>query len=205
MKLKELLDDVTWSQIEESLIRIYNVTQYNLEGYMSVVQKLSTMTPKESNMRLCVVWVPPDGEFVEHGYWDVHGKNGTLHKNDEDADLYVNASEEFLNSEVSYALEFNKWDEWLGMEVDSETANNIELKRADIVAHALWEMTFCGYEEEEIQDKANELKERAEEVKNMSKEELEKNSCSLEECKERMQKRIDEFEKENDNEKESED
>jgi len=196
MKFKELLDDVTWSQIEEALIRLYQVTPHNMEGYMSVVQNLSTLNPKESTMRICIDWVPPDGKFVENGYWDIHGRNGTLHKETDDAQLFPKASEEWLNSEVTYALEFNKWEEWLGMEIDSNTANNIELRRADIIAHALWEMTFCGYEEEEIQDKADELKRRADEVKNMSEEELKKNCCTIEEFKEKIQKRIDELEKE---------
>jgi hypothetical protein len=195
MKLKELLDDTNWSQIEEALIRLYEVTPHNLEGYMSVVQKLSTMTPKESNMRICINWIPPDGDFIENGYWDLHGKNGTLHKDTEDAQLFPNAGEEFLNSEVTWALEFNKWEKWLGMEIDTATANDIRLMKADIVAHALWEMTFCGYEEEEIKEQADELKRRSDEVKNMSEEELKKNCCTLEEFKEKIQKLIDEEEK----------
>lgn len=202
MKFKELLDDVTWMQIEEVLIRIYKVNPHNLEGYMSVVQKLSNMTPKESNMRICIDWVPPDDRFNDEGYWNVHGRNGTLHKDTDDAELFPNADEDFLNSEVTYAIEFNKWAEWLGMEIDTNTANNINLMKADIVAHALWEMTFCGYEEEEIQDKADELKERAEEVKNMSDEELKKNCCTIEEFDEKIKKIIEENQKERDNEEE---
>lgn len=202
MKFKELLDDTTWVQIEESLKKIYQVTDRNLEGYMSVVQKLSTMTPKESNMRICIDWVPPDGKLVDEGYWDIHGRNGTLHKDTEDVKIFPKAGEDWLNSEVNWGLEFNPWNEWLGMSIDPETANNIELSKADIVAHALWEMTFCGYEEEEIQDKANELKERVEEVKNMSDEELKKNCCTMDELRERLKKITEENQEERDNEEE---
>ena len=201
MKFKQLIDDTTWEQIEEALIRIYNVTPHNMEGYMSVVQKLSNMTPKESDMRICIDWTPPDG-FNETGYWDIHGRDGTLHKDTDDAKLFPKAEEDWLNSEVTWGLEFNKWEEWIGMEIDSNTANNIELRRADIVAHILYEMTFVGYDEEEIQDKADELKERVEEVKNMSEEELKENCFTMEEFKEKMKKIIDEKEKESDNEEE---
>jgi len=185
MKFKELLEDVTWSEIKESLIKLYEVTPHNLEDYMSVVQNLTTMNSKESDMRICVEWVPPD-EFNENGYWTVHGRNGKLHKDTEDAELFPNADEEFLNSEVNWALEFNKWCEFLGMEIDTETSNNIELSRADIVAHILYEMTFIGYEEEEIQDKMDDLKQRVEEIKNMSEEEIKKNTISLEDFKKKF-------------------
>ena len=184
MKFKELLDDVTWSQIEEALIRIYNVTPHNMEGYMSVVQNLSNMTPKESvDMRICIDWVPPDGNLVEEGYWDIHGKNGTLHKDTEDAKLFPKAGEDWLNSEVTWSLEFNKWCEFLGMNIDPETANNIELSKADIVAHILYEMTFVGYDEEEIKEQADELKRQVDEIKNMSEEEIKKNTISLDDLK----------------------
>ena len=171
---------------------------------MSVVQKLSNMTPKESvDMRICIDWVPPDGRFNETGYWDIHGRNGTLVKESSDFEYFKeNCSEEVANSEQSFALEFNDWSEWLGMRIDPETANNIELSKADIIAHALWEMTFISYNEEEIQDKANELKSAVEEVKNMSEEELKENCYTMEEFKEKMKKIIDEKEKESDNEEE---
>ena len=197
MKFKELLEDITWEEIKESLEKL---DVKNLEDYRNVYLNLLSLEPTETDTRLCIVWIPPDGKFVDDGYWDIHGRNGKLHKDTEDAELFPNVSEEFLNSEVTWALEFNKWCEFLGMEIDTETANNIELSRADIVAHILYEMTFIGYEEEEIQDKANELKEAVEEIKNMSEEELKKNCCNLEEFKERIQKKIDGLEMEKEDE-----
>lgn len=205
MKFKELLDDVTWKQIEEALIRIYNVTPHNMEGYMSVVQKLSTMEPvdRKDQMRICICWVPPNEEkLIDEGYWDVHGKNGKLQKDTEDAKFFPNASEEFMNSEVTWAIEFHKWNELLGMEIDNETANNIELTKADIIANILWEMTFISYNEEEIQKESDEIKRRVDEIKNMSEEELKKNCCTMEEFKEKMKKIMEENQKDRDNEKE---
>lgn len=183
MKFKELLNELTWAQIEEALIRLYMVDEVNLENYMSVVRKLSTMKPVESKMRLCVDWIQDDEKFSfnDKGFWSVYGKDG---------------------SEVTWAIEFTKWNELLGMSIDPETANNIELSKADIVAHLLYELTFCGYEEEEIQDKANELNERVEEVKNMSDEELKKNCCTMDELRERLKKITEENQDERDNEEE---
>lgn len=85
------------------------------------------------------------------------------------------------------------------MEIDSDTANNINLTEADIIAHILYEMTFCGYEEKEIQDKVDELEERVDELKNTGNEEIKKNSCTIEEPKKKISN-IEENQMEEDNE-----
>ena len=205
MKFYEIISDVDWRKVAKSLIRLYNINENNLQDYFNVFIKLQSLEAKNTNMRICITWVPPDpkwGDKDDIGYWDIHGRDGTLHKDTDGAKLFPNASEEWLNSEVTWALEFNKWEVWIGMEIDPNTANNIELRKADIVAHILYEMTFVGYDEEEIQDKADELKERVEEVKNMSEEELKENCYTMEEFEEKMKKIIDEKEKESDNEEE---
>jgi hypothetical protein len=201
MILKQLIEDTSWEEIKESLIRVCKVSDDNFDGYMSVIQKLSDMEPVLNKTRICVEWVPPDEKFNDEGYWDVHGKDGTLQKDTDDFQFFKDCSEEFANSEVTYAIEFTPWKEWLGMEIDPETANNIELTRSDIVAQCLWEMTFCGYEEEEIQEKVDDLKKRVEDFEKMTPEEIKNNTCTLEELKERLEK----LTRDKENEDESED
>lgn len=46
------------------------------------------------------------------------------------------------NNEIDYALEFNPWEEWLGMEVESATL--AQYSGTDIVAHCLFEMVYAG-------------------------------------------------------------
>lgn len=46
------------------------------------------------------------------------------------------------NNEIDFALEFNPWAEWLGMEVDSVTL--VEYTESDIIAHCLFEMAYVG-------------------------------------------------------------
>jgi len=185
MKFKELLEDVSWQEVEESLVKLH---VENLENYYKVFFTLFTLEPSSSDMRICIKLIPPDDD--DPSYWEVLGKNGTLHKDTEDVKLFPDATIEFMDSEVEYAIEFRKWEEWLGMEIDENTANNINLMKADIVALVLKEMTYFGYEQEKIKETLDMLKERAEKYKNMSEEELKKNSSSLEEVKKRIDKII---------------
>ena len=188
MKFKELLEDVTWEEVEESLVKLH---VENLEDYHKVFLTLFTLEPSSSDMRICMKLIPPDDDYDDPSYWEVFGKNGTFNKDTEDAKLFPEAGIEFMNSEVEYAIEFHKWEEWLGMEIDENTANNITLMKADIVSLVLEEMTCFGYEQEKIKETLDMLKERVEKYKNMSEEELKKNSCSLEEVKKRIDKMIE--------------
>lgn len=196
MILKEILNDTSWNDIKDSLVKIYEVTEDNLEGYFNVYCKLISIDPVETGMRIFVDWIEPDGNLNEEGYWVVHGKNGTLIKDTDDAKLFPNSSEEYFNSEVNWALDFSPWNEWLGMKIDESTFNNINLMKSDIVAHCLWEMTFLSYNEEKIQERADDLKRMVDQINNMTEEELKKNTISLEEMEDHIKKLIDKMDNE---------
>ena len=185
MKFGELVDEIEWEEVKEALERNYEPGEENLEGYQEVFWKLKTIEPTESKMRICIEYVDESKFFSKdvepECYWNIFGRNGTINKDTEDAPFFKEAKEEWLNAETTFAIEFTPWKEWLAMEIDKGTANNIELMRADIVAHCLYELTFCGYEEEEIAEKMDEINKSMEEVKNMSKEDLEKNTIPLDE------------------------
>jgi hypothetical protein len=40
------------------------------------------------------------------------------------------------------------------------------LKEDEIIVHCLWEMTWCGYEEEDIQSKLDSLKDKKADIEN---------------------------------------
>jgi len=50
------------------------------------------------------------------------------------------------------------------MEVDPETLQ--QLDEVDILVHCLWEMTFCGFEQETIQQEYKQILDAWESVKN---------------------------------------
>ena len=61
----------------------------------------------------------------------------------------------------SYALEFEPWNEWLGMGVVDCIDNE---KMA--LAHCLWEMTFRGFDEKIIQKERKKIREIVKSIKN---------------------------------------
>ena len=54
-----------------------------------------------------------------------------------------------------YAIEMMPWNEWLGMPVEKKTLK--ELTPAQIVGYSIWEMTFFGWSEEEVQTRISKL------------------------------------------------
>ena len=187
MKFKELIDTVFWEFVENELKDwYYKDKEYPPASYQKVFQELKLLEPKDSNMRICLSLETLDGpELLEKPYVHVSGKDGSLQKDSED--FQYNTQEEkdkYGNTEITWAIEFRPWDEFLGMTIDKETLNNFTSE--EIVCHILYEMTFCGYDQEEIQSKFEDLQARADEVKNMTKEDLEKNTISLEDLMKKL-------------------
>lgn len=106
-----------------------------------------------------------DGTKEEFPYWSIHGQNGQLNSSDEMSVEWIKNKREdgtvtkedeaFLNQPISYALEFKSWSKWLSMTVDDKSLS--ECGESNFIAHCLWEMTFCGFEERQINNKKRSL------------------------------------------------
>jgi len=167
MTLFELIHDVKWDDIAASLRTHYELDEDAVESHFQAFMKIKTLNPTPTKMRICLMKVVEDydGKPHEYPYWDISGKDGSRIKDSEDYENFKDSiSEERANQEESYALEFRPWKEWLGMAIDSDTANNLDLSRADILAHVLYEMTFVGFDEIEVQSKKDNLDARLEEA-----------------------------------------
>lgn len=176
MTLKTLLQKHTWLSIASIFWEVYPDEEKNSEGYQEVFEKLLLMPPQDSEMAIVVAYC----------------------KDEFDGEEYVNVSGEYLhpkNEEETYshAIEFTPWQEWLGMEIHPDSLEHFT--ELEIIAHCLYEMTFVGFEEEEIQEEMNRIKDISDDYKNMTDEEKEANTTSLEELLEDL-KRDDNTEKE---------
>jgi hypothetical protein len=60
---------------------------------------------------------------------------------------------------TTWSLSLTPWAEWLGMTIQPTTIKEFDAK--EIIARALWEMTFYGYTEEKIKDSADSLNDEA--------------------------------------------
>lgn len=105
-------------------------------------------------------------------------------KDDFDGSAYVDVSGSYKypkneEEKFSQAIEFTPWNQWLGMEISSESFVNFS--ELEIISHCLHEMTFMGFEEEEIQDELKSIENTIEDYKNMTDEEKDSNTTSLDE------------------------
>ena len=155
MRFKDLIRTNSWSSIEIRLLDFYPQEKSRISAYEEVFFKLQIMPEKESDMLIVL-----DKEYdndAPNGYYV--GVSGRKKDNENDGSPTT----------PFYAIEFTPWNEWLSMEIDSNTIS--EFTEHDIIAHCLYEMTFIGFDEMKIQGKLNQLTKTAEEVENMTEEE----------------------------------
>jgi hypothetical protein len=160
MKLSQLIETNNWLSIKLTLLSLYPDQVKSIDSYNRVYEQLLQTA------------------FVESEY-EIVCKN-CFEENEED---YIQVSgikktEKQEEKPVGYALEFKPWNEWLGMNISANTL--AEFNELEIISHCLFEMTFCGFEEEEIQTHFKEIEKASEDFKNMTPEERKQNTKSLE-------------------------
>ena len=159
MKFKDLIDKYNWDDVYSTFMQLYPDQEKNIEGYKQVFEELHTMKSVETKMRIVIedIFDEYDKEYYTH----ISGKDGTLNK---ESDPEHFKDDEIGNQEVSYAIEFTDWVEWIAMDIDPESL--VKYSELDIIAHCFWEMTFCGLTQEDIRKAIDTINKRAEEAKN---------------------------------------
>ncbi len=151
MIFKELIHKVDREKVKESLSNLYpDDSKKNLEEYLGMLDKLKEMRPdlvirhsSDRSMIIAVDWYPPEFEFEEEGHYRVHGYEH--------------------GKGIFWALEFSPWKKWLGWKVDERFI--MIHGEADYVAHCLWEMSYNGFTEEELQERIDLLDGRVDDIK----------------------------------------
>lgn len=72
------------------------------------------------------------------------------------------------------------------MEISPESL--LHFSELEIISHCLYEMTFIGFEEKEIQEELKSIEKSIEDYKNMTDEEKKANTTSLEELMKDLEK-----------------
>lgn len=141
MKLADLIQKHTWSEVRPVLLREYPDQATSLEVYEHVYQTLQTITSVLGKPELQLVFDDiADNKFGD--YIDVSGHTNS-------------------DTEDKYAIEFVPWAERLGMGIATETQS--KYSELEILAHCLWEMTYVGYSEEAIKNQIDEIMQAKEE------------------------------------------
>ncbi len=166
MRFKELLKNVVLEDVLIELAISYIEEQENLEEYKEVFNKLLTLScNKEAKECMIIIY-----ETTE--MWD-----------DEEV-VFANVNGKLPGDDENYCIAFEKWENWLNMEVPDDLC---DYTAAEFVAHCLWEMTWHGFNQEDIQETLKELR--------VTVEEIEKNPGNLIDMDE-VQERIDKLKEE---------
>lgn len=160
MIFKKLIQTNIWSTISTLFLEIYPKAEKDMAGYKMVYEKLLLLNPEETGMSIVIT----KEKDCEDEYIDVSG----VHNNP-------------TNEEENYSqgIEFKPWQEWLGMDVSSESLN--DFSELEIIVHCLYEMTFVGFTEEAIQERIIRIEKSKKERKLITKEESDAVTTSIEE------------------------
>jgi len=169
VKLIDIIKSNAWLSVKLTLEKLYPDQSECWDDYEKVFHQLQTMQPKESNTTIEVTWVRDD--FDNTDYVNVSG-------------YYTNPDERTNELTNSLALEFTLWEEWLGMPIDKKSLETFS--ELELIAHCLNEMTFAGFEQEDIQAEMDSINKIADDYDKMTPEEQKKNTYTWEEVKEKL-------------------
>ena len=144
------------------LIQLYPGEKKSVSAYEQVFNDLKLMEPVAGDVS--IVLSNENDDFDNSSYVDVSGREN-------------NPKENPNKLTDSLAIEFTPWNEWLGMDIEKNILQ--DFTELEIIVHCLYEMTFMGFDEEEIQAEMDKLNSISDEYKNMSDEEKKENTISL--------------------------
>ena len=167
MKLIDIINANHWLSVELTLVHLYPDQEEMLDEYRSVYEILKNTEPENNNMRIVLTEYDsdPDDESELKTYIDVSGEDNTKNES---------------GQIISYAIEFVEWKRWLGMDITPETL--INFTELEIIAHCLYEMTFIGFDEDEIKEQLESLDNTIEEYKNLTEEEKKQRTFSFDQA-----------------------
>jgi len=174
MTLDQLIKSHSWLSVKLTLESLFPDQNNLMDDYERIFESLRFMEAEETNLTIKVHLVNDD--FDDTSYVDVSGYNTSPEDN----------TDEFSHS---LAIEFTPWQEWLGMSVDTDSLHNFS--ELEIIAHCLNEMTYAGFEQEDIQAEIERIKKMADNYTNMTPEEKRQNTYTWEEIQEKL-KNLDE-------------
>ena len=144
------------------LIQLYPGEKKSVSAYEQVFNDLKLMEPVAGDVS--IVLSNENDDFDNSSYVDVSGRENNPKENPNELT-------------DSLAIEFTPWNEWLGMDIEKNILQ--DFTELEIIVHCLYEMTFMGFDEEEIQAEMDKLNSISDEYKNMSDEEKKENTISL--------------------------
>ena len=168
MQFNSLIKTSNWLSVKATLLAIYPEQIESIIAYENVYNKLKLMELEEVAIDI-ILTQHHDDETFDPSCVEVSGINLNPNKDD---------------ISIGLAIEFTAWKKWLGMGIDKQTLK--EFTELEIIAHCLYEMTFAGYDENEIQADFKNIKGIKDDYLRMTNDEKQTNTISLNELKKRL-------------------
>ena len=123
--LRDLIDAYSFDNLRDVFTECYGDAYVrNVQGYEMMYENLKLLTDYPLND--CVINISKREED-DNEWHHLCGKEGS----------------------TDWNMSFVPWGEWLNMSIDSETVLNYDAK--EIICHCLFNMTYYGYNEKDIQ------------------------------------------------------
>ncbi len=135
MTLKKLMNNVKNEQILDELLLAYPecITEKHL--YEEVLVYLNNVEEKPfDEFVIAIALIDPS---MDDGY-----------EEDIDEEAYLSISGYSEKEDLHFALGFTRWEEWVNAKIDIQ--DGLEVNPAELVAICLYEMTFYGFNQEDI-------------------------------------------------------
>jgi len=166
MTFAELVKSNTWLSVKMVLTKLFPDQEEFLGDYQSVFNKLQVMIPMPSSITIEIETV--HDTYDNSDYIDVSG-------------YYTNPANRDNEYTNSLAIEYTPWNEWLGMPIDD---NSLKMfTELELISHCLNEMTYAGFEQDEIQSEMDRISAIKEEYDNLTTEEKKTRTIPLEDFK----------------------
>ncbi len=166
MTLVELIKSHAWLSIQLTLQILFPDQEEYMEDYEKMFNELQVTPSKASNITIDVELI--HDSYDDTQYVDVSG-------------YYTNPADRTDEFSNSLAIEFTPWNEWLAMPIDEKSLKNFS--ELEIIAHCLNEMSYSGFEQEEIQEELSRIKEIKEDYDSLTPDEKTQRTYTLDEVK----------------------
>jgi hypothetical protein len=162
MIFSDLIQRNVWENIAKRFVEIFPEQEKNLDGYEYVFFLTPTLKKEETNGMCLCIRHGSDGDICKEDgceWEDIYGVDGSLQRDHED-NLIL---DENGNTRITtWALELNPWGYWANLDIDEESLRNYG--DIDFICYALYEMTFFGFDQQDVIDQRNELDRRCKSI-----------------------------------------
>lgn len=141
MTLKDLINGTTPEKVIDELLLAYPESLADKHHYLEVINYIKA-TPSKTFDEFVINIALIDPENEED------------YEEDIDEAAYISVSGYSIKEDLHFALGFTRWEEWANAQIVLQ--ENLEINTEELIAILIYEMTFYGFNQDEI---ANELKE----------------------------------------------